>query len=149
VLPDPSKPSLPLLAKTTATWGQITTTKFPCHFNYSFSTQILPLLLLRLWLLLLVSLAFLLLLGSLLMPTSLLLLVFLLLMHASRPPIFHGHQNFKTATFLESGRDDSHLAPLSLRAPVLNLRQITFSKKESFGPNIVVVLANKFYLPCP
>jgi hypothetical protein len=55
----------------------------------------------------------------------------------------------KLPTFLESGRDDSHLAPLALRAPVLNLRQITFSKKESFGPNIVVVRTTKFNLPCP
>jgi hypothetical protein len=30
-------------------------------------------------------------------------------------------------------------------APVLNLRQIKFSKKESFGPNIVVVITTKFY----
>jgi hypothetical protein len=79
------------------------------------------------------------------------LLAFLLLLHVSRPlsrpPIFHGHPTFKAATFLENGRDDSYLAPLALRAPVLNLRQITFSKKESFGPNIVVVITTKFNLP--
>ncbi len=31
-----------------------------------------------------------------------------------RPLIFHGQATFKTATFLESGRDDGHLAPLLL-----------------------------------
>jgi hypothetical protein len=36
--------------------------------------------------------------------------------HFSRPPIFQGHPNFKTAAFLESGRDDRRLAPLALRA---------------------------------
>ncbi len=30
----------------------------------------------------------------------------------SRPPIFHGHPTCTTVTFLESGRDDSHLTPL-------------------------------------
>jgi hypothetical protein len=33
VLPDPSKPSLPLYAKTTATWRPFTATNFFCH-NY-------------------------------------------------------------------------------------------------------------------
>jgi hypothetical protein len=46
---------------------------------------------------------------------SLLLLAFLLtssrlFKSLSRPLIIHSHPTFKTATFLESGRDDGHLA---------------------------------------
>jgi hypothetical protein len=117
VLPDPCKPSLPLLAKTTATWGHFTTTKFfitatfttiflasfPATF-FSFSTQI-PLLLGVFAVEVVASpagvsclkLAFLLLLGSLLVPTSLLLLAFLLLLVCHKwvsdgHGHFHGHQ---------------------------------------------------------
>ncbi len=128
----------------------------PFHFYYSCSAQILLLLaflLLRLWLLLLVSLAFQLLLGSLLMPTSPAIACFpavaaCLTATYTATNFPRTSEFFKTATFLKSGRYYRHLAPLALRAPVLNLRQITFSKKESFGLNIVVVLKNKFRKQC-
>jgi hypothetical protein len=35
----------------------------------------------------------------------------------SRPPIFHGHQFFSTATFLENGRHHGHLTPLMVEGP--------------------------------
>jgi hypothetical protein len=58
------------------------------------------------------KLAFLSLMGSLLLPISLLLLAFLLLLGCHKlvsECMAHGHE---TATFLEIGRDDGHLAPL-------------------------------------
>jgi hypothetical protein len=147
-LPDPCKPSLPLLTKKhghlgptfhghqifiiTTTYSQPISGFLSCNF-YSFSTQILLLLaflLLRLCLLFCwcpllkagVPVAAAILAVANIpavacFPHAVAEVTYVgVCLHGSRPfsrpPIFHRHHTCKTATFLLSGRDDGHLAPL-------------------------------------
>jgi hypothetical protein len=116
MLPDPCKPSLPLLAKTTATWGLFTATKFffyHCHTDSHISGFIFPATSIPFSHkdtadagvfvvevepspagVLCLKLASLLLLRSLLLPTSLMLLPFLLLLGCHKlvsDCMAHGH----------------------------------------------------------
>jgi hypothetical protein len=71
----------------------------------------------------------------------------------SRPLIIHGYPTFKTAKFLESGRDDGHLAPLALpllppSAPALPVSASLHCSCLSQPPYMYVVHCTLLVLPC-